>query len=170
MPKTPEQWLEQAAPEKKAGPSLEIEIVSQETFNRYDSKEPFGIKAGEYEDGMFKSEREWLVGELRSTLKVNFKEGVNGDFLLPGTPGFRRSERLALYSLRAYESFREIVADVQHVLCEARNDWIIYFQGLASEGPNFEELPEDARDFTVWIYPDKIMATADNAAVVRELI
>lgn len=155
---------------KKTSPSMEIETVSLERFDRYDSKEPFGIKPGETEDGMFKSEREWLVGELRSTLKVNFKEDVDGDFLLPGTTGFRRSERLALYSLRAHESFREIVTAVQHVLCETRNDWIIYCQALVSEGPDFEELPEGTQDFTVWIYPDKIMATADDATVIRKLI
>lgn len=164
-------WADEfRASEKKASPSLNLETVSQEAFDFYDSKEPFGVQPGECEDGMFKSEREWLVGELRSTLKVNFKEDIDGDFLLPGTTGFRRSERLALYSVRAYESFREIVTAVQHVLCEARNDWIIYFQSLLYEGPDFEELPEGTRDFTVWIYPDKIMATEDNAAVVREMI
>ena len=65
---------------------------------------------------------------------------------------------------------REIITAVQGVLCETRNDWIIYFQGLLSERADWEELPEDAQDFTVWIYPDTIKATKDNAAVVRELI
>lgn len=164
-------WADEfRAPETKASPSLNIEIVNQEAFDFYNVKESFGITAGECEDGMFKSEREWLVGEIRSTLKTNFKEDGDGDFLLPGTTGFRRSDRLVLYSRHAYESFRKIVIAVQHVLCEARNDWIIYFQGLISEGPDFEELAGDAQDFTVWIYPDKIMATTDNATVVRELI
>jgi Leucine-rich repeat (LRR) protein len=155
--------------EKKIIPSLNIEMVSQNTFDFYDSKEPFGIKPDECEDGMFKSEREWLVGELRGALRVNFKEDVDGDFLLPGTTGFRRSERLVLYSFRAYESFREIVTAVQHVLCEARNDWIIFFQALVSEGPDAAVLPEEAQDFTVWIYPDKIVAAEYNAAIIREL-
>jgi hypothetical protein len=164
-------WADEfKAPDKKAGPSFDIEVVNQETFDFYDSKEPFGIKLGECEDGMFKSEREWLLSELRGTLKVNFKEDFDADFLLPGTTGFRRSERLILYSLRAYERFREIVTAVQLVLCEARNDWIIYFQGLASEGADFEELPEGGQDFTIWVYPDKIMATEESAAVIRELM
>ena len=155
-------WLDEfKAPDKKASPSLAIEVVSQEVFDFYDSKESFGIKPGECEDGMFKSEREWLVSELRSTLKVNFKEDIDGDFLLPGTTGFRRSERLALYSLRAHERVREIITAVQGILCDARNDWIIYFQGLASEGPDWADLPEGAQDFTVWIYPDKIVATEE---------
>ena len=81
-----------------------------------------------------------------------------------------RSEGLVLYSLRAYGSVREIVTAVQQILCEARNDWIVYFQTLLGEGPDFEELPETAQDFIVWIYPDKIVATKDNAAIVSELI
>jgi len=160
--------------EKKASPSLDIEIVSQETFDYYDGKAPFGIKPGECEDGMFQSERDWLVGELQNTLEVNFKEDEgehdDGDFLLPGTSGLRRSERLVLNSLRAYESVGEIITAVQQILCETRNDWIIYFQSLLSEGPDTEELPEDVQDFIVWIYPDRIMATKDNAAIVRDLI
>ncbi len=159
------------APEKKASPSLDIEIVSQEVFDYYDSKAAFGIKPGECEDGPFKSEREWLQGELIDSIEaINFKHGDNKDFFVTSQTGFARSEGLVLYSLRAYDSFREIVTAVQHILCETRNDWIIYFQGLASEGPDFEELPEDAQDFTLWIYPEKIIATADNAAIVRKLI
>jgi hypothetical protein len=118
----------------------------------------------------FTSEREWLENELRSTLEVNLREEIDADFFLPATTGFRRSETLVLYSLRAYQSCREIITAVQQVLCESRDDWIIYFQGLASEGPDFEELPDDARDFTVWIYPDKIMATEENAVAIREVM
>ena len=171
MNKTLTPWSDEfRASEKRASPSLVIETVSQETFDYYDSKASFGIKPGECEDGMLKSGREWLLGQLRGMLEANFKEDTDGDFLLPATTGFGRSERLVLYSLRAYESFREIVTTIQQVLCETRDDWIIYFQGLPSEGPDFEELPEDAHDFTVWVYPDKIMATKDNAAIIRELI
>jgi len=162
-------WADEfKAPDRKTSPRLHVEIVSQETFDIYDSKESFGIKPGECEDGMFKSERQWLESELRSTLEGNFKEDLDGDFFLPGMTGFRRSDRLVLYSLRAYESVREIITAVQGVLCEARNEWIIYFQALLSEGADFEKLPDDAQDFTVWIYPDKIMATKENAAAFLE--
>ena len=165
-------WADEfRAPHKKANPSLDIEIVSEQIFDYYDSKASFGIKPGECEDGMFKSEREWLKGELFDSIEaMHFKEGIDKDFYVTRETGFERCEGLVLYSLRAYESFREIVTAVQHILCEARNDWIIYFQALVSEGPDFEELPDDAQDFTVWIYPDKIMATEDNAAIVRKLI
>jgi hypothetical protein len=155
------------APDKKASPSLEIEIVSQETFDYYDT-EAFGIKPGECEDGMFKSERRWLQDELIDSIEaMKLKHGDNKDFFVTSQTAFARSEGLVLYSLRAYERIHEIITAIQGVLCEARNDWIIYFQGLASEGPDWEELPEDAQEFTVWIYPDKIMATEKDAAVIR---
>ncbi len=157
------------APEKKTRPSFDIEIVSQETFDYYDT-EAFGIKPGECEDGMFKSERRWLQDELIDSIEaINLKHGDNKDFFVTSQTAFARSEGLVLYSLRAYESLREILTAVQHILCETRNDWIIYFQGLAGEGLDWEELPEDAQDFTVWIYPDKIMATKENAAILRSL-
>jgi len=164
-------WADEfKAPEKRASPSLDIEIVSEETFDYYDT-EAFGIKPGECEDGMFKSERRWLQDELIDSIEaINFKHGDNKDFFVTGYTGFARSEGLVLYSLRAYESVREIITAIQHILCETRNDWIIYFQGLVSEGPDCEELPEGAEDFTVWIYPDKIMATKENAAILRELL
>jgi hypothetical protein len=155
---------------KDVSPSLEIEIVSQEIFDLYDSRESFGIRPGECEDGMFHSERIWLEGELTDALTTCFKEGAENDLVLPGNSGHRRSERLVLYSLKAYESCREIVTAVQQVLCQARNDWIVYFQSCLSEGPDIEDLPEGAEDFIVWIYPDRIVATEENAAVIRKLI
>jgi hypothetical protein len=155
---------------KNVGPSLTIEIVGPEVFSLYDTKEPFGIRPGECEDGMFKSEREWLLGEIVGRLKVNFEEGIDNDFFLPRTTGFRRSERLVLYSLRSYESFCQIATVIQQVLCETRNDWIIYCQSLLDEGPDVEDLPVDIQDFTVWIYPDKIMVTKDCASAVSKLI
>ena len=156
--------------EKKAGPSFQVEIVSQEKFDFYDAKAPFGILPGECEDGMFKSERKWLAGEFRSTLEVHFKEDLDGDFFLPGTTGFRRSETVVLYSLRACERVREIITAIQQILCEARHDWIVYLQGLPSEDAEVECLPEKIQDFTVWVYRDKIVATAENAAIIQELI
>jgi hypothetical protein len=59
---------------------------------------------------------------------------------------------------------------VQEILCRARNDWIIWCQSLLGEGPEEQELPGYLDDFTVWIYPDKVMATEESAAVVRKLI
>jgi hypothetical protein len=152
-------------------PSLQVEIVSQETFDLYDSKESFGIESGECEDGMLQSERLWLRNELIASIKaLKLKEGDSQDFFVTNKTGFERCEAMVLYSLRAYESFREIVTAIQHVLCETRKDWIIYFQSLIFEGPDVDEAPDDLKDFIVWIYADKIVATEENGAVIRELL
>jgi Leucine-rich repeat (LRR) protein len=157
--------------DKQTRPSPRIEIVSQQDFDRYDSKESFGIKPGECEDGMFRSERLWLRRELIASIEaLKLKEGDDADFLVTNKTGFERCEAIALYSLRAYEVFREIVAAIQQILCESRTDWIIYFQSLVSEGPDFEEVSDDTEDFIVWIYADKIVATKKDAAVIRELL
>jgi hypothetical protein len=158
------------SPEERTSPSLEIKVVSEDAFERYDSKEPYGIIANECEDGMFESERKWLTDELRGALQTTLEDGDDSDFLFPGMDGFRRSERLVLYSLRAYGLLRLVVTAVQEVLCNTRNDWIVYLQGLASEGPDVERLPEEARDFEVWIYSDRMVATSENAAIIRQLI
>jgi hypothetical protein len=165
-------WADEfKAPDKKTSPSLDIEIVSEETFDYYDSKVPFGIQVGECEDGMFKSERRWLQDELIDSIEaINLEHGDNKDFFVTSQTGFARSEGLVLYSLRAYERVREVITAIQGVLCETRNQWIIYFQGMASEGLDWEDLPEDAQDFTVWIYPDRIMATEENAVNLRGIV
>ena len=59
---------------------------------------------------------------------------------------------------------------VQRILCETRNDWIVWFQSCLDEGPDADEKPENLEDFIVWIYPDKIVATEPNAEIVRKLI
>jgi hypothetical protein len=146
-------------------------MVDQKTFDNYDSKASYGVRPDEPEqDGMLSSERYWLLRELQDALSPKFEQGESADFFLPLTPGRHRTERVILYSLAAYESFRDIVLAVQRILCQTRNDWIIWFQSCVTEGPDAEELPEDFQDFIVWIYPNKIMATKDNAAVVSRLI
>jgi hypothetical protein len=156
------------ADREKVTPSLNLEVVEQEEFDYYDGKAPFGIRTGECNEGMLDSEREWLLDQIRDVLAVKFE--ADKDFELPYTSGFRRSERLIIYSVPAYESLREIVLAVQEILCRARNDWIIWCQSLLGEGPEEQELPGYLDDFTVWIYPDKVMATEESAAVVRKLI
>jgi hypothetical protein len=149
-------------------PSLELEVVPQKEFDRYNTEAPFGVRAGEYNGGMFDSERDWLVEQIGDVLSVDFEDGA--DFELPRTGGLRRSERLVIYSLRAHESFRDIASRVQTILCEMKNDWIIWCQSLLDEAPEEQEIPEGTNDFIVWIYPDKIVATKENAAIVRQLL
>jgi hypothetical protein len=63
-----------------------------------------------------------------------------------------------------------IVLTLQQILCHARNDWIIWFQSCVTEGPETDDLPEDFAEFTVWVYPNKIVATKESAEVVSRLI
>jgi hypothetical protein len=149
-------------------PGINLEIVDQKTFDYYDSKAPFGILRGEFNRGMFQSERSWLLREIRASLSVKFEEDV--DFHLPYTSGFSRTERVIIYSLEAYEAFRDIAATIQTVLSETRNDWIIWCQSLLRESPEEQEIPEDAKDFIVWIYRDKVMVTEEHAEAVRKLV
>ncbi len=153
--------------DKGKTPSLDLQIVDQQTFDNYDSKAAYGVRPQECDDGMLRSEREWLLGAIRESLSVFLEEET--DFHLPYTSGRRRSERVILYSMKAYESFREISLAVQRILCETRNDWIIWAQALPSEGPDADEA-EDLEDFVTWIYPDKIVATQPDAKAVRNLI
>lgn len=161
---------EYLAGEPSGEASLKIETVNPQTFDLYNNKEHFGIRAGECYDGMFVSERRWLLRRLEEVLAVKFKEGSDNDFHLPIVGGLRRSDTLVLCSFRAYESTREIITAVQEVLCECQNDWIIYFQSLLEEGPDAEDLPAKVKDFTVWIYPNKIVATEVDAKILRKLI
>ena len=151
-------------------PSLELDVVSESTFDLNDTGEAFGIQPGEVEAGMFREEREWVCNEIRTALKAHFPEYGEDELLLPGKSGLRRSETLVAYSIRAYESFRAIVTTIQSVLCATRNDWIIYFQSLLEEGLDAGEVPAGIRDFIVWVYPDKIMATKECAATIEKLI
>jgi hypothetical protein len=148
-------------------PSLDLEIVDQETFDYHDTKAPYGVKPGEHDDGMMESEREWLLDEIRESLSVFLEEDT--DFHLPYTSGRRRSERVILYSRKTYEKFRDIALGIQKILCETRNDWIIWVQALPGEGPGEEEV-EDLEDFIVWIYPDKLVATQEHGKIVQQLI
>jgi hypothetical protein len=161
--------IEFKAENPKATPSLGISVVSDEEFHFFNTKASYGIEPGECECGMFHSEKHWLFTQMETRLQLDFEH--ESDFTTPDTcGGFRRSGGMAIYTLRAYESFRQIVNHVQEVLCSSRKPWIVYFQSLLAEGPDADDLPEGVEDFTVWIYPDKIMATKENAEIVGRLL
>jgi Leucine-rich repeat (LRR) protein len=149
-------------------PSLNIQVVDQATFDIYDSQVAYGIREGEAKGAMLASEHQWLIDKIREALSVTFEQDT--DFCLPHTTGFRRSERVIIYTLAGYEAFRQIATTIQRVLCETRNDWIIWCQSLLKEGPDEEEVPEDLQDFIAWIYPDKIVATEPSARIIQTLI
>jgi Leucine-rich repeat (LRR) protein len=162
-------WDKEFKTEKaRTEPSLYLEVVDQETFDYYDSKASYGVQPNQLNDGMLNSERDWLVNEIREAISLDFSEDT--DFVLPHTTGTQRTERLILYSLETYESFRDIALAVQRILCQARNDWIIWCQSLLWECPEDQEIPKGVEDFIVWIYPNKIMVAEQDAETVRKLI
>jgi hypothetical protein len=160
--------IEFKADKTVATPSLSLEVVDRATFEHYNTKAPFGVRSGECNGGMFNSERIWLVDQLLEAMSINFEDEV--DFALPYMGGLRRSDRIVLYSMDAYQAFRDIALRVQRVLCDMKNDWIIWCQSLLWEAPEEQEVPEGTEDFIVWIYPDKIVATKDSARTVRKLL
>lgn len=169
LEKTLSPWdTEFGIPKPKATPSTRLEVVSQETFDFYDGKNPYGILPGETNERMVGSEANWLVGKIKEALLVRFEEDV--DFCLPCSAAFQRSERVIIYSLEAYESFRDVALTIQQVLCETKNDWIIWCQTLLRESPEEQDVPEETEDFTIWIYPNKIMVAKEQAKAVQSLM
>lgn len=147
-------------------PSLDLEAVDQATFDFY-NHEPYGVQ-GDANLGMLCSERGWLMEQIESALTVRLK--ADHDLAFPGVGGMRRSETVIACSRLAYEAFREVVTTVQTVLCECRNPWIVWFQSELDEGPDADDLLDDAEDFIVWIYPDKLQVAEEHATVVKRLL
>jgi len=148
--------------------SMDLEIVSQEIFKKYGSKTGRFMKPEDTNIGMLNSEKDWLVNEIRSSLSTRFEE--NKDFHLPYTSGEERVERVIIYSIEAYEAFRDIILNIQRVLCEAKNDWIIWCQSLLKESPEEQDVPDDAEDYIVWICPNKLVVAEDNAETIKKLV
>ena len=137
-------------------------------FDYYDDKAPFGVRTDETNGGMFNNERGWLVEQLSEALSVGFEDNI--DFELPSLGGLRRSERIVIYSMQAYESFRDIATRAQRVLCDMKNRWIIWCQSLLWEAPEEQQIPEGTEDFIVWIYPDRIVVAKEHARTVRKVL
>ncbi len=154
------------APTRRHEPSVQLEIVTETEFDHYDQDAAYGLKPDECNPDMVSSERGWLLDRIRDTLSIDLEEKM--DFDLPWRGGMRRSDTLIIYSLKAYHAFREIVRRVQIILGEAQNDWIIYFQSSLWEGA--DEPSDEVKDFIVWLYPQKIQATADQAGIVESLL
>lgn len=161
-------WSSEFKDESKTPrPSLDLQVVDQQIFDYYDTH-PYGVGPDEFNEKMLGCERDWLIKEICQALSVKFEESV--DFDSPAMFGMRRSDRVIVYTMSAYEAFREFVTIIQSVLSEAKNDWIIYFQSLLHEGPEADKIPAGTQDFIIWIYPNKIMVAEKHADVVRNLM
>lgn len=153
---TLEPWdVEFRAPKPRHTPSLELDIVDQEIFDVYDTEKPYNVTKSDANAGLLSSELEWLDAQIDDVLSVSFEE--DEDYTIPFQWGGARSRTVVLLSQKAIEAFPRLVLGIQKVLSTAKKDWIIYFQS-------------DDDEFIVWIYPDKIMVTKENAKNVRKLI
>jgi hypothetical protein len=149
--------LEFRAEKPRYTPSLQLEIVDQEIFDFYDTKSGYGLTATDTNYGLLSSELEWLDEHLEEVFSVDFEE--DEDYSLPFRWGGARSRTVVVLSDRAVEDFRSLVLGMQRVLCNAKNDWILYFQSEETEA-----------EFIIWVYPDRIVTTAEYAEQVRGLI
>jgi hypothetical protein len=138
-------------------PSLELEVVDQDTFDFYDSKQPFNLGDSHTNRGLLSSELDWLDAQLEKVFAVSFDK--DEDYTIPFQWRGARSRTVVVYSQRAVEAFPRLVLGMQNVLCGSNRDWIIYFQSDGVE-------PE----FIVWVYPQKVVTTEKYATVVRNLI
>jgi hypothetical protein len=138
-------------------PSLELEIVDQETFDFYDTKSGFGLTPVDTNSQLLSSELGWLDRRLEEVFAFGLDKDT--DYSLPFRWGGARSRTVLLRSDRAVGFFRSIVLGMQHVLCHARNNWILYLQSDETE-----------IEFIVWIYPGKIVTTRECADRVQGLI
>lgn len=149
--------LEYASAISRHTPSLEVEIVDQETFDFYDTKGRFGLTIADTNSQLLASELGWLDKRLEEVFAFGLEKDT--DYSLPFRWGGARSRSVIILSDRAVGVFRSIVLGLQQVLCHAKNDWILYLQ---TDGT--------ATELLVWIYPNRIVTTAEYAERVRGLI
>ncbi|WP_309383930.1 leucine-rich repeat domain-containing protein [Cerasicoccus frondis] len=139
-------------------PSLQLEVVDQETFDFYDTKESFNAIASDVNVEMLGSELDWLDGKIEEEVE---KLGLDlgDDYEIPFRWGGARSRTVVLYSERASKDFPQIITGIQRVLSNSKEDWIIYFQSDGVE-----------EEFIVWVYPSKIQVTPEYEKPVRKLL
>lgn len=156
-------WDEEfLAPEPRYTPNSRLEVVDQETFDYFDTEAKYGVADDETNEQMLSSELGWLDERLEEAFPADFGKE---DYILPDRWPGGRSRTVVLYSPRAVAAFLEFVTRIQEVLARAKNDWIIYFQSDRFEGGD-----QDAEDFIVWVYPEKIQCTDEHAPLVRSLL
>lgn len=146
--------LEYASAMPRHTPSLVVEIVDQETFDFYDMKGKFGLTIADTNSQLLASELGWLDKRLEEVFAFGLEKDT--DYSLPFRWGGARSRSVIILSDRAVEVFRSIVLGLQQILSHAKNDWILYLQ---TDGT--------ATELLAWIYPNKIVTTAEYSERVR---
>jgi hypothetical protein len=106
--------------ESRYTPSLHVEVVDQEVFDHFDTKERYGLQPTDTNEQMLSSERSWLDTKLEEAFSPNLELDV--DYSIPFQWGGARSLTVVLNSDNAVESLPQVISKIQHVLCQTRND------------------------------------------------
>jgi hypothetical protein len=153
-------WDEEFSdPHPQTQPCLEVQIVSQETWDYYDSH-PFNLGDFDGDAGLLESEKLWLLSQIENALEVDWTK--EQDFVIPSQSPQARSHTVCLMSSAAAASLRSIATAIQRVLCEARNEFIIYLQT--------DHCEKDAPEYVVWVYRDRILATDETSSTITALL
>lgn len=151
-------WDEEfRAAKPRYAPSLDLHVVDLETFDIYDTKQPFNSGGPNTNEGLLSSELDWLDKQLEILLASDFN--ADDDYTIPFNWNGARSRTVVLYSDKSVAAFPRLVLGIQDVLSNAKQDWIIYLQ------------TDDVQpEFVVWVYPDKIVVAHEHAETVRSLV
>ncbi|MEW4566153.1 leucine-rich repeat domain-containing protein [Bremerella sp. JC770] len=140
-------------------PRLELRIVTQNEFERFDGNESYGIEDWDGNRRMISSEVDWLDNKIGIGLSDFLDNGE--DYYLPTQVKYARSTTVVLYSEKAVTVLERVVHEIQRVLCGAKNPWIVYLQSdlyeSGSKWPNF----------IAWVYPDHLQAQELDAERIQ---
>ena len=147
---------------------FQLEVVDEETFEHFNSREKFGLGAWDGNKEMLASEQDWINDRIAAALSrylaktqpypdIRCRDFQNAD----QTSG-ARSSSLYLTSMRSMRHLGRVIRDIQEVMAHSRHDWIIFLQG--------GETGVEALDFKVWVYPDKVVAMEKDAAILQRIV
>jgi hypothetical protein len=143
-------------------PCNQLIVVSDDEFSYYDSKQSFGIGEWDGNRAMLLNEMDWIGTQIETRLQSFLKDG--DDFYLPFQVRYSRSASIVLYSDLATQRLRQVVEQVQSVLCDAANEWIIYLHTDMFESGSANP------DLEVWVYRNCIKVKHEHADILERLI
>ena len=155
------------ADSKQGVPSLDLAIIDSNRFG-YLVSESYGMENWDGDRALHALECNWIESSIRETLKKYFKEekdfGVRdqGFDMSHGGPANRRIQ-VWLESRQAIKRSREIIDQIQHVLCWTCNEWIVEL----GSGIKFLDA---GYDFRVFVFRDHLEAAEYDRKEVSELL
>lgn len=142
------------AKEARYQPALTIVTVDENGFKEIDDKAPQGTPDPDGNPDFLSSELEWLDSKIEPIFGRKLEEGE--DYSVPFRWQGKRWRDLILHTPKADKELGRIVAAIQKVLCQTKNDWIIHL--------------ESEQDYKLWIYPDKLVVLKEHEATVKRLL